>query len=329
MSAFYEMERLSVDSRQLRYFSAVYEQRNLSRAANLSNVAQSALSHNLARLEAEFGLALFRRLPRGMQPTAAGERLYQHAKLILRAMTAAERDIKEASDRVSGEVVIGMAYSTVKAIGLQLMRSVLERYPGVRLSITESLSGTTLLHLLSAEVDLALVYNPPADAALALHPVLEERMVCVGKRAIIGDSDRPLTVEQFFGLPILLLGHAGRAMLDNPSLLRRMEAAAKLRIQSVYAMQEALLAGLGCTLATRLYVREHLESGALHARPVVKPEISRTLHLCHLADRPATFLMEAMQRLTLSLIAREVASGAWDARPLPGRSTDTKRRSRP
>jgi LysR family nitrogen assimilation transcriptional regulator len=78
-------------------------------------------------------------------------------------------------------------------------------------------------------------------------------------------------------------------------------------------MREALLAGLGCTLGTRLYVRELIESGALHARPIVHPEIRRTLHLCHLADRPASFLMETMQRLTLSLIAAEVASGAWDA----------------
>jgi LysR family nitrogen assimilation transcriptional regulator len=302
-----------VDSRQLRYFTAVYEQRNLSRAANLSKVAPSALSHHLGNLEAEFGTPLFRRLPRGMEPTAAGERLYQHAKAILRALNAAERDIKEASAEVSGDFAMAMAYSAVKAIGLKLMEAVLQRHPRVRLSISESLSGASLVHLAAAEVDLALVFNPPADSRLIIEPVLEERMVCVGRRSIIGDSDEPLTVEQFLDLPILLLGHAGRAMLDNPGLLRRMEAAAKLSIQSVYAMREALLAGLGCTLGTRLYVRELIESGALHARPIVHPEIRRTLHLCHLADRPASFLMETMQRLTLSLIAAEVASGAWDA----------------
>jgi LysR family nitrogen assimilation transcriptional regulator len=306
-----------MDTRQLRYFVAVYEQRNLSRAANLSHVAPSALSHHVANLEAALGTQLFRRLPRGMEPTAAGERLYQHAKAILRTLGLAERDIKEASAEVSGDFAVAMAYSAVKAIGLRLMEAVLQRHPRVRLTISESLSGASLVHLAAAEVDLALVFNPPADARLATEPVLEERMVCVGRRSIIGDSEESLTVEQFLALPILLLGHAGRAMLDNPGLLRRMEAAAKLSIQSVYAMREALLAGLGCTLATRLYVRELVESGELHARPIVQPEISRTLHLCHLADdRPATFLMEAMRRLILSLIAEEVASGAWDARAL-------------
>ena len=84
-----------MDSRQLRYFIAVYEQRNLSRAADQANVAQSALSHHISNLEAEFATPLFERKPRGMEPTAAGERLYEHARIILRAMAAAEREIKE------------------------------------------------------------------------------------------------------------------------------------------------------------------------------------------------------------------------------------------
>ena len=91
-----------MDSRQLRYFIAVYEQRNLSRAADQANVAQSALSHHIANLEAEFATPLFERKPRGMEPTAAGERLYEHARIILRAMAAAEREIREGGSEIAG-----------------------------------------------------------------------------------------------------------------------------------------------------------------------------------------------------------------------------------
>lgn len=59
----------------------------------------------------------------------------------------------------------------------------------MRLSLSESLSGSTLLHLMASEVDLALVYNPPADPRLKTQPVLEEQMVLVGTREIIGASD--------------------------------------------------------------------------------------------------------------------------------------------
>jgi LysR family transcriptional regulator, nitrogen assimilation regulatory protein len=111
-----------MDSRQLRYFIAVYEQRNLSRAADQASVAQSALSHHISNLEAEFATPLFERKPRGMEPTAAGERLYEHARIILRAMAAAEREIKEGGSVIAGDISIGMANSGVKAIGVPLMR---------------------------------------------------------------------------------------------------------------------------------------------------------------------------------------------------------------
>ena len=121
-----------MDSRQLRYFIAVYEQRNLSRAADQANVAQSALSHHISNLESEFATPLFERKPRGMEPTAAGERLYEHARIILRAMAAAEREIKEGGSVIAGDISIGMANSGVKAIGVPLMRTVLAKYPNLK-----------------------------------------------------------------------------------------------------------------------------------------------------------------------------------------------------
>ncbi len=307
-----------MDSRQLRYFAAVYEQRSLSRAARLHNVAQSALSHHISNLEAEFAMPLFERQPRGMEPTAAGERLYQHAKLILRAIGTAERDIRQSIDDVSGEIAVGLSYSATKAIGVPLMRSVLERYPKVKLSLTESLSSAALLHLMNSEVDLALVYNPPADKQLVMEPVLEEEMVCIGKREMVGDTDEPLQFEELMNLPIILLrqGFASRALIDDPVLLRKLEARASLQINSVYAIAGAVLSGLGCAISTKLIMREQLAQGKVHFRRVVKPELWRTLYLCQLADRPATFVAEAMKGLIVDLVGREIAAGGWEAKLL-------------
>ncbi|MEK9971229.1 MAG: LysR substrate-binding domain-containing protein, partial [Ferrovibrio sp.] len=262
--------------------------------------------------------ALFMRKPRGMQPTAAGERLYQHAKSILRAMATAEKDIRLANDNLSGEISIGMAYSAVKAIGVPLMKTVLETYPKVKLSLTESLSASTLTHLLAAEVDIALVYNPPTDPQLVAEPVLEEQMVCVGTRDMIGDTDAPIRFDDLLSLPIILLrqGVSSRALLDDVGLLRKLEANAKLQMNSVHAIAGALTAGLGCVIGTTLFMREPLESGALHARVISEPTLTRTLHLCHLADRPATFLSETMRRLILGLVLTEIAAGRWAARAL-------------
>jgi len=304
-----------MDLRQLRYFAAIYEHGTLSRAADHTRIAVSALSHNLSNLEADLATSLFVRKPRGMQPTAAGERLYGHAKLILRALSAAEKDVRAAGGEVSGEVAIGMAYSAVKAIGVSLMRQVLQDFPKLRLSLSESLSGSTLMHLMASEIDLALVFNPPSDPRLKTLPVLEEIMVCVGKREIIGDTDEPIPFEALLELPVIILrqGISARALMDDAALLKKLESRARLQMNSVHAIHGSLLAGLGCVIGTRLFMKEQLESGVLHFRPIIAPELSRTLYVCEMADRPATFALETVRRLVLALAGEAVRSGAWDA----------------
>jgi LysR family nitrogen assimilation transcriptional regulator len=304
-----------MDSRQLRYFIAVYEQRNLSRAASQTSVAQSALSHHISNLEAEFATPLFERKPRGMEPTAAGERLYEHARIILRAMAEAEREIKQGSSTIAGDISIGMANSGVKAIGVPLMRAVLSKYPDLKLSLTESLSGATLMHLMASEVDLALVYNPPLEKDLVAEPVLEERMYCVGTAKLIGTSKAPMTFNKLTSLPLILLRHglSSRALLDDPVLLKRLEAKAILHLNSISGTTGALLAGLGCAIATKLFAKEYLADRRLIAREVVDPRLTRTLYLCRLRNRPSTYVMEEMRRLMLALIAEQVGVGAWEA----------------
>ncbi|QOZ22332.1 LysR family transcriptional regulator [Bradyrhizobium sp. CCBAU 51753] len=304
-----------MDSRQLRYFIAVYEQRNLSRAADQANVAQSALSHHIANLEAEFATPLFERKPRGMEPTAAGERLYEHARIILRAMAAAEREIKEGGSVIAGDISIGMANSGMKAIGVPLMRTVLTKHPNVKLSLTESLSGATLLHLMRSEIDLALVYNPPAEKDLIAEPVLEEQMFCVGTEKLIGKSKAPISFEEVTRLPLILLlyGLSSRALLDDPVLLKRLEANAIMRLNSITGMIGALTDGLGCTIATDLFVKEQLKAKTLVAREVIEPTLARTLYLCRLRNRPMTYVMEEMCRLIRALVAEQVGRGFWQA----------------
>ncbi|MBA3448370.1 MAG: LysR family transcriptional regulator [Pseudaminobacter sp.] len=310
-----------MDSRQLRYFVAIYEHGTLSSAAQNMRVAISALSHHLSNMEGDLGAMLFARSSRGMQPTAAGERLYSHAKAILRAMSAAERDIRASGGEVSGDISIGMAYSAVKAIGVPLARKILADFPKLKLSLSESLSGSTLVHLLQSEVDLALVFNPPADPMLKTQPVLEERMVCVGTRAVIGDTNEPITFAEFLELPIILLrqGLSARAIMDDAALLKKIEARAKLQMNSVHAIGGSLIAGLGCIIGTKLFMRDHLESGALHFRPIVEPELSRTLYICEMAERPATFALETVRKVVLGLVADAVRAGEWEAKLLiPG-----------
>ncbi|WP_339633338.1 LysR family transcriptional regulator [uncultured Sneathiella sp.] len=305
-----------MDLRQLRYFVAIFESGTLSNAADNLRIAASALSHHLANLESELGVKLFYRKPRGMAPTAAGHRLHEHAKLILKTLAAAEADLREAGGEISGDVSIGMAYSAVKAIGVDLARRVLQDFPRLELALTESLSGTTLMNLLASDVDIALVYNPPLDPSLRTQPILEERMVLVGKREIIGEDKGPITFEELLKLPIILLrqGVSARAILDDINLLKKIEKSAKLQMNSIQAIAGSLEAGLGCVIGTKLFMQDQLAKGTVHFRPIVEPELSRTLYMCELTSRPPTFALEAVRNLALELIEEAVNDGRWEAK---------------
>ena len=304
-----------LDTRQLRYFSVIYETGSLARASVQLRVAASALSHHLGQMEARFGAPLFRRKPRGMEPTAAGHRLYEHARSILRAVAAAEADMQDSTNRISGPVSVGMSHSAVKAIGVPFIAGVMRDFPKIQLSLTESLSGAALPHLLASEVDMALVYNPPADPTFETLPVLEERMFCVGRPEIIGASEDPIPFAELLDLPIILLrqGLSARAIMDDVTLLKKIEARAVLQMNSVQAIAGSIEAGLGCVIGTRLFMQDQLDRGSVRARPIVAPELSRTLHLCRLASRPPTFATEAVQALLLQHVRGAVTAGSWEA----------------
>ena len=301
--------------KQLTYFTAVFEHANLSHAASQLAVAQSAISHHIGNLEAELGTPLFIRKPRGMQPTAAGHRLIAHARHILNSVHSAEQDMRRETEEVAGEFALGLPFSVMQGIGVPLMRKILADFPKVRLSIVEGLSGTTHASLMSSEVDLALFYNPHKDHRVTMEPVLKEEVLCVGKTSVISASEAPISFEELTHLPVLLLrqGASSRALIDRPGLLSRLEANTPLQLNSISGITNGMLAGLGCTIAPKVFVREHLAKGVLHARPIVRTSLSRQLFLGYRRDTPSNLLFEAMKALVLQLIEGEVRSNNWEA----------------
>ena len=301
-----------MESRQLKVFARVYEERHLSRAAWQSNISQSAVSFHLKQLEEEYGTQLFVREARGMRPTAAAERLYRHVAPILRSMRALDEDMKRSPDRLAGDIAIGMATSAMKAIGRDLISSVLQKYPEVRLSIMEAIPGSTLLEVLKTNTELAVVFNPFDYPELKKKPILKEEMVCVGRPDIIGATDEAIEVDELLALPLISFRRLGK-LIDDSLLLKQIDARAGIRINSMQAIGDAMLDGHGCMLGSRLYFREHIEAGRLHFRPIAGPPVERTLYICELAERPATSITETMSDLLVNLLASKVRDGAWRA----------------
>lgn len=302
-----------MDTRQLRYFAAVCEFRNLSHAADHCNTAASALSHHISRLEEELETKLFVRKPRGMEPTAAGLKLLDHARFILSAFETAASDVRLGQADISGNIAIGMPYSVIKVIGSALMRTVMQDLPKVRLLIREGLSGMTYTALRTGEIEAALIFNPAPDSQTQRVPLIEEELFCIGQRDIIGDPDQPINLEDMADLPLALLqsGSLSRALVDRPAELARLEANARIQLASIAGTLGAMKEGLACTLAPKVLVSEELDSGDLVARPVVNPTPVRTLYLVSALDERPTFLRERIAGLVSDLVQEAVRDGRW------------------
>lgn len=304
--------------KQLQSFVAIYERGGISRAAEQERSAPSVLSHHLTNLEARVQCKLFTRSRQGLTPTSQGERLYVHAKQVFEILNTAKTELLQWQHSYEGTVAVGMAYTSVEMIGKDLMSLVIKEYPGIDLTISETVSGSTLQQLFDAKIDLALAYNPTQDSVIRSMPLVEEKMVFVGKADIVGDPTLPLPVAELLRLPFILLrkGVTGRSIMDNPRLQKSLERYARITTDNVSAVHIFLREGFGGAIATLPYALKRTQDSGLVYREIVEPEVRRTLYLCEHIDSTPSQATELIKEKLLFLVRQAVLNGKWECEKL-------------
>lgn len=302
-----------MDARQLRYFSAVYERRNLSHAAEECNVAQSAISSHIKNLELELGVVLFKRLSRGMEPTPAGMRLYEHARVILRSMRAAVEDVHQFSEIGVGSIDLGLPFSLVQSIGVQFLSAVKSEFPNAKFVIHEGLSSELQRQLLEGAIDIAYCYNAASHEHIISREILNEEMMCVGLPEIVGEDRSPIEFDHVTKLPRILLrrGAAARSISTQGRILNRLYEDAAIELNSVIGLRNAVLAGVGVAVCPYITMADLIESKVVVARSIQNPTLIRTLFCLRSSNRLPTVLMEKIINLIDQTIESEVAAGRW------------------
>ena len=125
---------------QLRYFLAVAEEANFSRAAERLRVAQPSLSQQIKKLEDDCGQALFDRLPRRVVLTQAGHRLLPFARRVLADLANARASLAEPSGDTTGHVVLGVIPTIAPFILPGLLQDLREAHPKLTIKVVESVT---------------------------------------------------------------------------------------------------------------------------------------------------------------------------------------------
>lgn len=311
---------MALSVKQLQYFVAVAESGVLSHASLSLDVAQSAISQHISRLESSLGVTLLERRARGVSLTPAGARLHEHARTILASLKTTEEDIRTFSESTTGSIGVGLSHTAVDHVASSLMRNVRESCPGVALVVREALSAQLVSEVIAGDLDTALVFNPPDDGRLEGVALIEEDMFLIGTPALIGADSGPVRFADMVQQRIITPFPSGslKAMVESHLLRNRIASNDLLQIDSLAAMRLALEQGLGSSILGRSSVSASLAEGRLHARRIVDPPLSRRLSQVWLRARPRTRAFAEVSHLASVALEEAVREGRWPATILRG-----------
>lgn len=211
----------SIDWLTLRSFVTVAEEGHITRAAERLNTQQPPLSLRIRALEKRLEVQLFRRKPRGVELTAAGQVLLVHARLLLEQQAKALDAVQRAGRGELGRLCIGtVPTGPMHPLMPSSVRLFRDRYPDASVTLEECLRDELLQRLRNGQVDVAFMRSMPDDASgLAAEILLTEPMVvalprghALGKRG----ATAPIAMRELKGEPFIVFARQqGPAFYDS------------------------------------------------------------------------------------------------------------------
>jgi LysR family tcuABC transcriptional regulator len=305
-----------MDMRQLRYFVQIVESGSLAKASRQVFIAQPALSQQMTRLEEEVGKPLLVRSSKGVTPTENGEALYHHAKFMLRQLDQAVSVARQEHATVSGRVALGLAPTTVCAMGLPLMKHLRAKYPGIVLNVIEGLSGHLEHMTRVGQLDLAVLFSQTAASELSCEPLLEEELFVILpiESKLVPRHRMELTLREVLELPLILPspGHGLRRRISMEFERANLAVDAIAEIDSLPLLMQCVAAGVGATIKPMAAV--HALGGSpqrWRCLRIADAMMTRPNYLYALQPGKLSPCAAIVRHEVRLLVGELVSSGAW------------------
>jgi LysR family transcriptional regulator for metE and metH len=290
-----------ISLKQLRLVRTVAVEGSLTQAARRLFVTQPALSHQLAQLEREVGMAVFHRVGKRLVPTGAGLRLLRAAEGMLKELGELEQDLRRYAAGGAGQLRVTTHCHTSYHWLPEVLPSYLRAHPEVDFRIVPEASTRVEDALLNGEVDVGLVYEVRDEERVRKIPLFEDEVVLIvapdhelAQRAYV-------TAEDFAHLDLLMY-------FANPNdsvLFRRVLRPAGVTPVSVTEVRltEGIVAlvsaGVGASALTRWSVAPQLREGRVVAVPITETGLKRQWNAAVLRQQLPAYMddfLEAIQR---------------------------------
>ncbi len=271
----------------LALFHAVAQAGGISRGAAAARVSQPAVSKQIAELEAALGVRLLDRLPRGCRLTEAGQILADYARRWRSLENDAVRAIEEYRGLKRGRLAVGASLT----IGGYLLPGALaefhRRFPDVELQVETANTRLIQRALLESTIELGLTEG------LLESEELESTVFFEDELAAIAPAGHPLlkrgrvSARELCREPFLLReeGSGTRAVVERALRKKGLIIKPLLSLASPEAIKNAVAAGMGLAIVSRLTVALEVQTGLLGIIPLEDLTIRRPLHLQRIRGR--------------------------------------------
>jgi DNA-binding transcriptional LysR family regulator len=208
-----------MDVRQLSYFVAVAEEQQFTRAAIRASVAQPAISHQIRRLEAELGEALFHRDQRSARLTAAGEALLPHARAAIAALQNGRDAVASLHGLLRGTLKVGVVRAPLDRRIFEALGAFHRAHPAVEIIVSEQHNAELLESLAGGDADAAIVgiTGEPLPPHIGSSIIDSEPLVVAVRPDHLLARRASVTFGRLRSLPLITLtpGSGLRAVLEN------------------------------------------------------------------------------------------------------------------
>jgi LysR family hydrogen peroxide-inducible transcriptional activator len=238
---------------QLRYFVAVAETENFTRAAERTHVSQPSLSQQILKLEREIGHKLFHRLGRKAVLTEAGTAFLERARRILFEV---ENAAKELGDHPSlgRRITVGAVQTVMPYLMTPFIAQLRETHSNLLVDAVEDFRGNLVRGVVEGDLDLAVIPLPVKDHRISIEPLFTEPlMLVVGKRHAIA-SRTEIGIPDLAGETFVSLGDSSALAAQIRAFFgdQKFQPRIGFRCAQVATLKQFIAMGLGISLLPEL-----------------------------------------------------------------------------
>lgn len=246
-------------------FVSVVEAGSFSAAARRLNLGQPAVSKSVAQLEARLGARLLLRSSRGLTPTDAGQRFYEHARRAIEEADEAEHVARDASRSLSGRLRVAAAVTFARLHVLPHLKTFMDRHPELEIDIV---LDDRNIDLLEEGMDVALRMGRLDDSAMTARRLAQSPRLVVGTAAYFASAGVPRVPADLSQHQAVIhsMHNSGESWAFSKGGAEvAVSVSGRVRVNAAEGVRTAVLADMGLAIASRWMFSPELESAQVRA----------------------------------------------------------------